>query len=85
VPAGAAERLAAVRLEPVPEAHLVRLTARERIVLAQLAQHETLGEVAKALTVSVNTVKKQTLSVYAKLSVNERTAALRRARELGLI
>jgi LuxR family maltose regulon positive regulatory protein len=85
VPPGAAERLGRLGLKPVDEAPLVRLTVRERVVLAQLARHETLGEVAEALTVSVNTIRKQTLSVYAKLGVHERTDALRRARELGLL
>ena len=85
LPPGAGERLARVSLdvpEPVP---LVHLTPRERVVLEHLVVHDTLPAVAAALTVSVNTVKKQTLRIYAKLGVNERGAALRRARELGLV
>ena len=69
-----------------PEAvGLVRLTARERLVLQQLAVHETMADVAAELTVSVNTIKKQTLSIYAKLGTHERAAALARAHDLGLL
>lgn len=64
---------------------LVPLTPRERAVLQLLAQHETNRQVADALTVSVNTVRKQVLSIYTKLGVHDRTEALRRAHELGLL
>lgn len=79
------DRLARVPLTVPSDTSLVRLTPRERLVLQLLATHPTMREVADELTVSVNTVKKQTLRVYAKLEVNERVAALQRAQSLGLL
>ncbi|GHC99658.1 hypothetical protein GCM10008096_02050 [Zhihengliuella salsuginis] len=63
----------------------VRLTPRERVVLKEMARSTTLQEIAKKLTVSANTVKKQAISVYSKLGVHDREAALERARALGLL
>jgi len=63
----------------------VRLTPREKVVLAEMGRATTLAEVARRLTVSANTVKKQAISVYAKLGVHDREAALERARVLGLL
>ncbi|MBO3087842.1 helix-turn-helix transcriptional regulator [Cellulomonas dongxiuzhuiae] len=78
-------RLAATgRVVPDP-GRLVPLTPRERTVLTLLNEHDTTRDVADALTVSVNTVRKQVLSIYAKLGVHDREAALRRAHELGII
>ncbi|MCC2314250.1 LuxR C-terminal-related transcriptional regulator [Cellulomonas xiejunii] len=72
------------RVIPDP-APLVPLTPRERTVLTMLDEHDTTRDVAEALTVSVNTVRKQVLSIYAKLGVHDREAALRRAHELGIL
>ncbi|MBD7919099.1 hypothetical protein H9657_12540 [Cellulomonas sp. Sa3CUA2] len=78
-------RLAATgRVVPEP-GRLVPLTPRERTVLTLLDEHATTREVANALTVSVNTVRKQVLSIYAKLGVHDRESALRRAHELGIV
>jgi LuxR family transcriptional regulator, maltose regulon positive regulatory protein len=63
---------------------LIELTPRELAVLREIARHETVAGVARALSVSVNTVKKQMVTLYAKLGVNDRSAALLRARELGI-
>ncbi|WP_456697713.1 LuxR C-terminal-related transcriptional regulator [Aeromicrobium sp. P5_D10] len=71
---------------PFPEAvTVVRLSPRETAVLELFAEHDSIAEMARALTVSVNTVKKQTVSIYAKLGVHDRRAALLRARQLGLL
>ena len=81
----ASERVAGVALTVPSDVPFVRLTPRERLVLQLLAAHPTMREVASELTVSVNTVKKQTMRIYTKLGVNEREAALQRAQALGLL
>lgn len=64
---------------------LVEVSPREKVVLAELAIESSLAGIAKSLGVSVNTVKKQTVSLYAKLGVKERSSAVARGRWLGLI
>ncbi|MBZ4015078.1 LuxR family transcriptional regulator [Streptomyces purpurogeneiscleroticus] len=64
---------------------VVALSRRELDVLAQLARTMATDEIAAELQLSVNTVKTHLKSVYRKLSVSRRTAAVRRARELGLL
>ncbi|WP_436697919.1 LuxR C-terminal-related transcriptional regulator [Nocardioides sp. BYT-33-1] len=66
-------------------ATFVRLTPREVVVLTEMGRHETAAAVARSLTVSVNTVKKQMVSIYAKLGVHDRGSALIRAQRLGLL
>jgi len=73
VPGGQASTLAA------------ELTRRERIVLAALAQHRSAADIAGMLVVSPNTVKSQLRSIYRKLGVSSRRAALAVAQELGLL
>lgn len=63
----------------------VHLTTRERLVLRHLAHGLTAPEIARALTVSPNTVKTQSRSVYRKLGVSTRGDAIMRAARLGLI
>ncbi|MGW8379741.1 LuxR C-terminal-related transcriptional regulator [Streptomyces sp. ODS28] len=61
------------------------LSGRERDVLAYLARTMTTEEIAAELYLSVNTVKTHLKSVYRKLEVTRRSAAVRRARELELL
>lgn len=63
----------------------VSLTPREGVVLAALAEHEGVRAIAEALVVSPHTVKAQLQSVYRKLGVSSRDAAIAVARELGLL
>ena len=42
-------------------------------------------EIARHLTVSLNTVRTHTKNLYTKLGVNSRRAAVRRAEELELL
>jgi len=61
------------------------LTAKELEVLALLAQLLSTDEVAESMFVSVNTVRTHIRSILRKLGVSRRNAAVRRARELGLV
>ena len=61
------------------------LTIAERRILEQLPTHQSLREIAELFFVSRNTVKTQTISVYRKLGVSNRSDAVVRARELGLL
>jgi len=63
----------------------VSLTRREAIVLTHLASEKTLPEIATQLSVSVNTVRNQAVSVYRKLGVARREDAVAAARESRLL
>ena len=63
----------------------VELTPAEHRVLEQLATHRTLAEIGDHLYVSRNTVKTHTVSIYRKLLVSGRSAAVERAIELDLL
>jgi DNA-binding NarL/FixJ family response regulator len=52
------------------------LSPRERQVLALLATHRTLAEVADELTVSLATVKSHTTNLYGKLGARSRREAV---------
>ncbi|MBE1877886.1 response regulator transcription factor [Myceligenerans pegani] len=61
------------------------LTRRERVVLEGLMnKEETLEQIAETLFVTRNTVKSQVRSLYRKLGVSNRAAAVERAERLGL-
>jgi LuxR family maltose regulon positive regulatory protein len=60
------------------------LTAKEHEVLGLLATRLSRREIGQRLYVSLNTVKTHQRAVYRKLGVENRTAAVTRARELGL-
>lgn len=61
------------------------LSAREMDVLTLIADGLSNKEIAARLNVSPNTVKTHVARVLEKLEVSRRTAALARARELGLL
>jgi LuxR family maltose regulon positive regulatory protein len=63
----------------------VALTARELEVLRELPNLNTVDEIADVLFVSVNTVKTHLRSLYRKLQVGSRRAAVAEARRLGLL
>ncbi|MGE4116200.1 MAG: LuxR C-terminal-related transcriptional regulator [Candidatus Nanopelagicales bacterium] len=79
---GRAARLAA-RAAALSSA--VPLTLREREVLARLGGDATAARIAAELGVSYHTVKAHQRSLYAKLGVATRTAAVSRATTLGLL
>ncbi|MDF2145513.1 LuxR C-terminal-related transcriptional regulator [Knoellia sp. p5-6-4] len=67
------------------EAPVEELTAKELEVLAHLAELLTTEEIAGRMFISVNTVRTHVRNILRKLAVNRRNAAIRRARELGLL
>ena len=60
------------------------LSERELDVLRLLGSELDGPDIARQLFVSLNTVRSHTKNIYAKLGVNNRRAAVRRAEELGL-
>lgn len=79
--AGAPTRAPAAAQREGPDA----LTERELEVLAAIAQGLGNRDIAQRLFVSLGTIKTHVHRILAKLDVDNRTAAVRRARELGLI
>jgi LuxR family transcriptional regulator, maltose regulon positive regulatory protein len=61
------------------------LSLRELDVLRLIAAGLTNREIAEALVISAETVKKHTSAIYSKLGVGNRTEAAGRARELNLL
>jgi LuxR family transcriptional regulator, maltose regulon positive regulatory protein len=61
------------------------LTPAELRLLPLLATHLSFREIGERLFVSRNTVKTQAISVYRKLGVSSRSAAIERAAEIGLV
>jgi LuxR family maltose regulon positive regulatory protein len=72
---------------PAPQAltKVEPLTERELDVLRLLRTDLDGPDIASQLVVSLNTVRTHTKSIYAKLGVNNRRAAVRRAEELELL
>lgn len=66
--------------EPSP-----RLTARETEILALVAEGLSNPGIAERLTIGESTVKTHLLHVFEKLGVSDRTRAVTRAMELGII
>ncbi|MFL6114128.1 MAG: LuxR C-terminal-related transcriptional regulator, partial [Catenulispora sp.] len=87
--AGYARRLLAT-LNPdrddarTPSGLIDPLSARELDVLRLLGTDLDGPDIARRLFVSVNTVRTHTKNIYAKLGVNSRRAAVRRAEDLHL-
>ncbi|TDU83331.1 ATP/maltotriose-dependent transcriptional regulator MalT [Kribbella voronezhensis] len=73
------------RLEAVINGARIQLTAREADVLDELALGSSYTEIAQALFITENTVKTHLMSLYRKLGVEKRSAALRVARSAGLL
>jgi predicted ATPase/DNA-binding CsgD family transcriptional regulator len=61
------------------------LTAREREILGLMAAGLTNPQIAGQLTIGAGTVKTHTLTIYRKLEVANRTQAIVRAQEVGLL
>ncbi len=61
------------------------LSEHELEVLKLLRTELSGPEIARQLMVSLSTIRTHTQHIYAKLGVNNRRAAVRRAEELGLL
>jgi LuxR family maltose regulon positive regulatory protein len=73
------------RPSPAAVAMAEPLSARELDVLRLLATDLSGPDIARQLSVSLNTVRTHTKNIYTKLSVTSRRAAVRRASELDLL
>lgn len=67
------------------EASLINLTKTELTILAMVGQGRSNDEIAKQLTSSVKTVKNHLNRIFQKLSVKNRTEAVLKGIDLGLI
>lgn len=77
---GGAGAAAGAAAEPAP-----KLTPREREILALVAEGLSNPEIAARLFIGESTVKTHLLHVFEKLGVSDRTRAVIRAMELGLL
>jgi LuxR family maltose regulon positive regulatory protein len=68
-----------------PEGLPVSLSAREVEVLGLIAAGRSNQEISAELFLALNTVKRHVYNIFTKLDVKNRTQAVTRARQLGLI
>ena len=61
------------------------LSGRELEVLALIAAGRSNKEIASELVIAIGTVKRHTVNIFNKLDVKNRTEAVAKARELGLM
>ena len=75
--------------EPLPHPHaptlIEPLSPRELEVLGLIADGLSNREIAEELFIAITTVKKHVSNILGKLGVTNRTHAVARARELGLV
>ena len=83
-PSIAAKLVSRVRADAASVA-LPALSPREREVLSLVAAGRSNPEIARTLHIGEATVKTHLLHVFEKLGVNDRTRAVTRAMELGLL
>jgi PAS domain S-box-containing protein len=80
------EKLANLRQpSPGPQTQLAALTLREREVLELICQGLGDNEIAQHLGLSRNTVRNHVATLYGKIDVHRRSAAIVWARERGII
>ncbi|WP_299934116.1 response regulator transcription factor [uncultured Pelagimonas sp.] len=61
-----------------------KLGPQQQRILSMMAEGSTNKDIARALTISENTVKTHAKTIFRELSVGTRAAAVQRARELAL-
>jgi LuxR family maltose regulon positive regulatory protein len=71
--------------DPAPASRTDTLSDRELQVLKLLDSTMSGPEIARELYVTLNTLRSHTKHIFTKLDVNSRPAAVRRARERGLL
>lgn len=64
---------------------LIELSPREQQVLDQLSEGLTVPQIADSAVLSYNTVRTQQRSLYKKLGTSDRSEAIARARQWGLL
>lgn len=69
----------------LPHVDLPRLTPRELSVLQLMMQGLSNKQIAKQLSISIETVKEYASTCYRKLDVSDRVTAVYRARQLGIL
>src|SRR5690606_40589394 len=82
------EKLAQIRQPqgaPSADTQLADLTPREREILGLICQGLSDPEIARTLNVSPHTVRNHVASLYSKLQVHRRSAAIVWARERGIV
>jgi len=75
----------ALSIEAISESAIRDLTPAELHILQYLPTHLSFPQIAGQVFVSPNTVKTQAQSVYRKLGVTSRRAAVEQARAVGLL
>ena len=75
-------RLDAVESGPIGASSLTKAELR---LIPLLSTHLTYAEIGERLYVSRNTIKTQAMSIYRKLDVTSRSAAIERIEEIGLL
>ena len=76
---------ASMPAEDHPSPPTEELSPTELKVLRYLPTNLSRPEIATELSVSVNTIHTHIRNIYAKLQARDRSAAVRRARQLGLL
>ena len=74
-----------VRIPAAPDGEIADLTEREREVLRLLASGFSNREIARALFVAEGTVKNHVSNILTKMGVRDRTRAVIKAAERGLL
>jgi LuxR family maltose regulon positive regulatory protein len=78
-------QIAALRLRGSGPGYIEPLSGRELEVLRLMARGATNQEIAEQLVITVGTVKSHINHILGKLNAHNRTEAVARARELGLL
>ncbi|HEX8094407.1 LuxR C-terminal-related transcriptional regulator [Jatrophihabitans sp.] len=82
---GGSQTGAGIPAAPAPQGLVEPLSERELDVLRLLGSDLDGPDIARELSVSLNTLRTHTKNIYAKLGVNNRRAAVRQAAELNLL